>query len=174
MTLLKQPLHPQAETFISWTSCNLRQATRAERKPRGGAPGRLFAEKAGAAACGATRSITELAREHPARRPGAAAAAAGGFLAPQNTLCGRQERLGLVGEHPEEEPALPHAEPANTCFVHSRQPREPGELGHLSKSSGGKEKARTSHFSKTGVLFLQIAESPSRGHEGQARMSKNG
>lgn len=77
---------------------------RAERKPRGGAPGRLFAEIAGAAACGATRSVTELAREHPARRP---RGAAGGFLARQSTLCGQQERLGLVGEHPEE-PALPH------------------------------------------------------------------
>ncbi|KAL1772540.1 hypothetical protein HispidOSU_024110, partial [Sigmodon hispidus] len=79
-----------------WTSCNLQRSTREERKPRGGARGRLFAEKAGAAACGATRSVTALAREYPVRRP--RAATAGGFLALQNTLRCQQERLGLMGE----------------------------------------------------------------------------
>lgn len=78
-----------------------------------------------------------------------------------------------MGERPEERA---RDAPCRACFVHSRQQRNLEILDGCLKAWVVKEpeKARASHFNKTGILFLQTAWSPSRGHEGQARMSKNG
>lgn len=102
MIVQNKPLDSQA-LFLG-QPCNLQRATQAGRKPQGGAPGGLFAEIAGAAACGATRSVTELVREHPAHRPGAA-------VLVDSRRCTtprlQEERPGLVGER--RELALPRA-----------------------------------------------------------------
>lgn len=149
------------------------------RKPRGGAPGRLFAEIAGAAACGATGAASPsrcgCGALGKAQRPGGAGAAESPAL--QDAAPGPPERHGPVELQEEpaaarcpEAPCLEHLLEAQRAIERPRRARP--VVPFFTKNSQSREKATISVLHGTGNLLLTIWGSPSRGQRGRRRSRK--
>lgn len=163
---------PPSRDFSPWhpTTCSGRGGR--GRKPRGGAPGRLFAEVAGAAGCGATSSASPSWRGCPgareAQRPRAA-------LPPGRRRCGTVRPESAPGPRRQREERASRAArrlvPSTFPRAPGGQPREAGSSASCPVLSSSlrqsRERASIAILRRTGIFLLTFQGSPSRGQRGK-------